>query len=261
MNSLKREILVVDHSADNNRVLRINREGEILWKYSIHAAVDIQLLNYGGCLFNGRTDVIELDEKQREKWRYSINKLEFICCRRLDNGNTLIGDLSTQSIYEITSDFIKLWEMPFPHDNEEDFHFLFRMVRLLKNNNLLVAWYKKSKVAEFKKNGEIVWELNLDGCPYEALELENGNYLVSTGPGGSIVEVSKNEGVVWEYNMKEDLHFRDGWIAGICPQANGNIVFGDSKGDKIIEINRNKEIVGIFHEPEILKYPSSVVTI
>lgn len=261
MNTLNKEVLVVDHDIRHKRVVRINAKGQIVWQYGIEWALDVQLLNNGGCLINGPTDIIELDANQKEVWRYRIDKPELMSCRRLENGNTIIGDLSAKSIYEISPDYKKVWEMFFPFENDENIHELFRMIRPLRNSNLLIAWHGKSKVAEFTKEGSLVWEFCLEAGPYEALELENNNYLVSVGPAGSIVEISKEKGIVWEFKTEECPGLQKGWIAGISPQPDGNIVFSDSRWDKLIEVNRKKEIVGIFHEPEILLHPSSLVVL
>ncbi len=259
MNTLQRDFIVVDHDLKHKRVVRINKEGELVWQYGIDRALDLQLLEHGGCLINGRTYDVELDKNQQEIWRYTIDAFELMSCRRLNNGNTLIGDLTIPSIYELTVDLQKVWEMPFPHDNEADYHELFRMVRPLRNGNLLIAWHTKQKVAEFTKAGHLVWEFTLEAGPYEALELANGNYLVSVGPAGAIVEINKETGLVWEFRMEHCPRLTRGWIAGLVPLPDGNIVFSDSKGDQIIEINRKGEVVGVFHQPDVLLHPSSLV--
>lgn len=262
MNTLKKELLVSEHDVRHLRICRISKEGKILWTHSVDWPLDLQLLKNGGCLINAGREIIELDSEQNEVWRYSVKKgEELVSCRRIENGNTIIGNLHTQSIFEITPSLQKVWEMPFPYDGVEDIHTLFRMFRLLKNGNLIIAWHGKSKVAEFTKAGECIWEFDLEAGPYEALELENGNFLVSVGPAGSVVEISKEKGIVWEFRTDTYPGLEKGWIAGMSIQPNGNIIICDSKNDKLIEVNREKEVVGIFHDPEVVLHPSTAIVL
>lgn len=259
MNSLRREVMVMDHDIRHRRMVRISAEGNILQSFDVEYGLDLHLLPNGHTLVNGRKFIVELDCYFNEVWRYSVEKLELMSCTRLENGNTLIGDIGSKSVYELTPRWEKVWEMPFPHNPAaHEFHELFRMIRPMRNGHLLIAWHEAKKVGEFNRQGDLVWSCDLSAGPYEAFELENGNVLVSVGPGGQIVEISKRHGVVWIFDMFRDAGLERGWIAGLCRLPDGNLVFSDSKWDRLIEISPDKRIVGIFQEPDILLHPSSL---
>lgn len=263
MNTLHREVIVMDHDIRHQRMSHISASGALLNKYDVLFGLDLHVLPNGNVLVNERQAITELaPDLKTVVWRYEIDALELMSCTRLENGNTLIGDISIKSIYELTPQLEKVWQMPFPYDTAAaDHHELFRMIRPLRNGNLMVAWHEKKKIAEFTKQGELTWSFDLEAGPYEAIELEGGNILASVGPAGKIVEVSRERGLVWEFDMEQDAGLERGWIAGICCLASGNIVFSDSKWDRLVEITRNKEVVGLLHEPEILLHPSSLAVL
>ena len=148
--------------------------------------------------------------------------------------------------------------MPFLYSGDyEPFYDMFRLIRALPNDRLLVACHHDQKIAEFTWDGSIVWEATLEGAPYMPLRISNGNTLVSLGASGLIVEIDPSGKSVWRYDMVLDSGLERGWIAGISQLKNGNVVYSDSQHDRLIEISRNRELVGVFQDRDVLLHPST----
>lgn len=250
--------IAAEHDTRHNRVIRVSAQGEIIHQFSVEYPLDLDLLPNGHLLLSSNLAVIELDANFQEVWRYSIKKNALFSCQGLPNGNVLCGDTSTATICEINRAGEVVRSMPFPYAGDyQPFYDMFRLIRALPDDRLLVACHHDRKIAEFTWTGDIAWEAPLEGTPYMPIRLANGNTLVSLGPTGLIVEIDPHGKTVWRYDMVRDSGLECGWIAGISLLKNGHIVYSDSKHDRLIEITPHGEITGIFQSRNVLLHPST----
>ena len=90
-------------------------------------------------------------------------------------------------------------------------------------------------------------------------KLDNGNILASLGPSGKIAEYDKNGDIVFELDAKSLWDAPNlPWISGIC-KVGDNTIFADFTNDAIFELDNNLNIVGKLIEPQIFKCPASIV--
>lgn len=252
------EFIVAEHDTRHNRVIRVSREGRILQEYSVEYPLDLCLLPQGHLLISSNLAIIEVDSDFREVWRWESQSPALFSCQLLPNGNVLCGDTFRSRICEVDRSGNVVRAMPFPYAGDyQPYYDMFRLVRYLPNDRLLVACHHDQKLAEFSWDGVMVWEVPLEGAPYMPLRLENGNTLVSLGSSGLIVEINPLGETVWRYDMVEDTGLKRGWIAGISQLRNGNLVFSDSKFDRLVEITADKKLESIFWNPEVLLHPST----
>jgi hypothetical protein len=265
MRRFSRAFVVAEHDKRHQRVIHVDRQGEIARQFACDSLpLDIQVLAGGNVLVNLGLAVVELDHEFREIWRYSTSKMAFLSCQKLGNGNVLLGDTGEARIIEVSPAGKIVRSLPFrvsvdcvPHYN------MFRLFRPLDEagDRLLVACFHDRKLAELTWDGRVRWQVPVEGTPYMPIRLASGNTLVSLGPTGRIVEVDPAGDVVWRYDMWDDNRLERGWISGISLLGDGGIVYSDSKHDRLVEISREREILGIFQNRDILLHPSTHVIV
>ena len=272
MNTINRKIGIVSHDLEHKHIVFIDEDANVLSNFKIDRALDIQKLDNGNFLTQQALEVTEFDNCANIVWQYVIGDTsqksleqyahegyELCGAYRLDNGNTIIGDLRDSSFYELTPDFKKVCKIKYPYKTLGNLHFLWRMFRVLENGNLLIAGYEHGKIIELDRSGNIVREIVTSGNPYEAIMLDNGNILASLGPSGKIAQYDINGRVLWELDTAKLWNPKNSpWISGICKVGN-NIIFADFTNDAIIELDKNLNIVGKLIEPQIFKCPASIV--
>ena len=110
-------ILISDRN--NDRILEINRSGEICWQYErcLHQH-GVQRLANGNTLFadSEKNRVVEVDLKGNPVWNYGDDNLLRWPrdANRLKNGNTLIADSRNHRIIEVNKKGEKVWSYDHP---------------------------------------------------------------------------------------------------------------------------------------------------
>lgn len=258
MASFSHEFIVAEHDARHSRVIHAAPDGRILRQFSVENPLDLDLLPNGHVLLSCNRAVIELDVSFREVWRHEVEKVALYSCQQTTDGNVLFGDTSAARICEVNRGGEIVRSMPFPYAGDyQPYNHMFRLIRALPDDRLLVACFHDCEVTEFSWAGEILWTASLEGHPYMPIRLENGHTLISLGPEGLIVEIDHAGVVVWRYDMEEDSGLERGWIAGISRLANGNLVYSDSRHDRLVEVTPDKKLISIFQNREVLLHPST----
>lgn len=202
-------------------------------------------------------NVVEVDSKGKEVWKYEAGKtesggpVEIHAFRRLPNGLTMIAESGTARILELDRDKNIVHSIPLAIKTP-DAHRDTRLVRPTPNGNYLVAHEALGLVREYDRKGVVVWEYNVGSKLYSAVRLENGNTLIGTGDGHRVVEVAPDKKVVWELKENEIPGVKLAWITMVDRLPNGNtwIVNCHAGPDnpQIIEVSADKKVVWSFKD-------------
>ncbi len=172
---------------------------EIVWRAGkplVQNAEAAQRLENGHTMIadNGQHAIIELDENNKEVWRFEVpnsnNRRQPTMrqVRRLANGNTLICASTLDEVWEVTPAKEIVWKyaVPFPY----------LAVRLEDGNTLISSgdgygspkgWY----VVEVDKDGKEVWKLGGEGAPPEQ-QLRFPTGLVRNADGSTWIAEAQN---------------------------------------------------------------------
>jgi len=260
MKAFSRAFMVAEHDPRRHRVSWIDERGHLLREFAVEYPLDLELQANGHLLLSSNLAIIELDRDFREIWRFATESPALFSCQRLSNGHILCGDTSRARICEIDGEGRVVRAMLFPYAADyQPFYDMFRLVRSIPGDRLLVACHHDQKVAEFSWSGDVLWQAALEGPPYHPLRLANGHTLISLGPTGLIVELNPDGKTVWRYDMVADSGLECGWIAGMTRLPDGNLIYSDSRHDRLVEISRRGEVVSIFQDRTVLLHPSTHV--
>ncbi|MSU72685.1 MAG: hypothetical protein EXS43_10135 [Opitutus sp.] len=252
--------VAAEHDTRHQRVIAVSREGEITHCYDCDdLPLDVDLHPDGRVLLTTRKAVIELDAHWREIWRYTIADVLVSAAQWLPDDQILVADTSRAQIYTLNHarQIGRAVHVPGAPDLAPPYN-LFRNVRQLADERLLVACLHDRKVAEFDWHEGLVWHAPVEGTPYMALRLAGNRTLVSLGPSGRIVELDSSGNVIARYDMTTDHGLERGWIAGITLQADGTVTYSDSRHDRLVAFDwRSKKLRGIFQNRDVLVHPST----
>ena len=238
----------------SGRVVRFAPDFTVRWECPAGNISDVQLLENGNILFaDGR--VVEVTPEKETVFQYAPprGKEGSFTCRRLENGNTLVGENYSGKVMEIEPDGSVAFELQtkFTTDNQ---HHRMRYVRKLDNGNYLVDHSGDHLVREYTPTGEIVWEQKVPNIAFAAERLENGNTLISSLD--QITEYAPDGNIVWEFKTSDlpELHIRN--MTGFHRRANGNLVIGcyaaydaEGRGVGMFEITRDKKLCWFYPKP------------
>ncbi len=150
--------------------------------------------------------------------------------KRLDNGNTLIAELSGDRVIEVDPSGTVVWEKTFNMPCDAD--------RLDNGNTLITGSASSGGTFEVDPSGDIVWSKTDLYYPHDAERLDNGNTLITVGGagGGQVIEVDPSGTVVWE---KTGLSYP--WDADRLD--NGNTLIACGTGNRVIEVDPSGTVV------------------
>jgi hypothetical protein len=206
-------ILITD--TGNDRVFRVNREGEIIWTSDdwgggsgtltdgshLDYPNDAELLDNGNLLLGDRNNdrSIEVTEQGEVVWIYDQLARPHNP-DRLANGNTMISDSERNTVIEVDPAGNIVWEF-----GGDDVLYWPRDADRLENGNTLITDSRNNRIIEVTAEGQIVWEYGGLSIPYEADRLENGNTLISDNNHKRVIEVTPAGETVWSFrNFKQD---------------------------------------------------------
>jgi hypothetical protein len=199
----------------NDRLLRVNREGQIVWTSEdwgggagslsdgshLDYPNDAEHLENGDILLSDRNNdrVLEVTEAGEIVWSYT-QLVRPHNPDRLANGNTMISDSERNTVIEVDPAGVTVWQfggdgvLNWPRDADR-----------LENGNTLVTDSRNNRVIEVTPEGGIVWEYGGLSIPYEADRLPNGNTLISDNNHKRVIEVSPDKEIVWQFrNFMDD---------------------------------------------------------
>jgi len=235
----------------------VGTDGALKWQMKIDNIHDAQQLPNGGWLIQTSfSNVVELDSRGKEVWRYEPkvsgdSKVEIHSFRRLENGLTMIAESGPGRIVEVDRNHSIVHEIQLKLEHRDP-HRDTRLVRPTIKGNYLVAHEGDLCIREYQRDGAVVWEHPLGMKVYSATRLENGNTLVGTGDGHSVLEISPTHETVWAVNENDLLETPLAWVTMVERLPNGNTwIVNCHAGDanpQVLEITPAKVIVGSFQD-------------
>ena len=238
----------------SRRVVRFAPDFSVQWEYPAGNIHDVQLLDNGNILFaDGRVIEVTPDKEIVFCYEPPAGKEGSFTCRRLENGNTIIGENYSGKVLEVAPDGSIAFELQTQFETT-NLHHRMRYVRKLQNGNYLVNHSGDRVVREYAPNGEVVWEQKVLNVAFASDRLENGNTLISSLE--QITEYAPDGTIAWEFRSSElpDLHIRN--MTGFYRRVNGNLVVGcysaydaDGRGVGMFEITRDKKLLWSYPKP------------
>ena len=236
----------------------VNADNTVGLQIPIKAIHDAQSLPNGNWLLQTTfTEVVEVDSKGKEVWKYQPasenGKAEIHAFRRLDNGLTMVAESGTTRIVEVNkagaivhSTPLKV-RTPNPHRDT-------RLVRITPSGTYLVAHEGEKCIREYDRQGAIVWEYEVSSQLYSAVRLNNGNTLVGTGDGHRVIEVTKDKKIVWELKENELEGVKLAWVTMVDRLPNGNTwivnCHAGPNNPQILEVTPEKKVIWSFKDFE-----------
>ena len=241
-------------AAVGRRIVILAKDGTVAREIKTEGLVhDAWLLPSGNVLYANGKAVAEVTPEGTTVFEYRAKVQEgggTYACQRLDNGNTFIGENSTGRLVEVDSSGKIVAEVQAQGCVKGKHHNL-RMVRKLKNGNILACHSGAKRVVEYASDGTVVWEFTPPkaGLAYTALRLDNGNTMVSVL--NRVAEFSPDGTVAWEFTNKDIPGATITNMTGFHLLANGNLVIGcyaafdkqTKQGILLFEITRGKQLV------------------
>lgn len=236
----------------------VEADDSLSWQIPIRDIHDAQRLPDGGWLLQTNFfEVVELDGKGNEVWRYDAGKtdagarVEIHAFRRLADGLTMIAESGTSRILLVDREKNVVKTIPLKVE-KADPHRDTRLVRPTPTGTFLVAHESQRMVREYAVDGSVVWEFEVGSQLYSAVRLDNGNTLIGTGDGNRVLEVSPTKEVVWELKSEEIPGVKLGWITMVDRLANGNTwivnCHAGPNQPQILEVSKDKKVVWSFHD-------------
>lgn len=176
------KILISDRN--NNRMIEVDREGNIVWLYDkLKHCHDADRLPNGNTLVASSDEnrILEIDSEGKIVWSYGDGSPEMLNwprdADRLDNGNTLITDSKNNRIIEVDKTGKIVWSfylgyfgMPYEADR-------------LPNGNTLISIQQRRQVIEVDLSGNIIWGFRNYYQGHIKDRLKNGDFALEAYPG------------------------------------------------------------------------------
>ncbi len=236
----------------------VNADNSVGLSVPIKAIHDAQPLPNGNWLLQTTfTEVIEVDSKGKEVWKYKPSsengKVEIHAFRRLANGLTMVAESGTTRIVEVNREGVVVHATPMKV-NTPNAHRDTRLVRITPSGSYLVAHEGEKCIREYDRGGAIVWEYEVGSQLYSAVRLSNGNTLVGTGDGHRVIEVTQDKKIVWEVKESELEGVKLAWITMVDRLPNGNTwivnCHAGPNNPQILEVSPDKKVVWSFKDFE-----------
>ena len=241
------KFLAVDNKS-NNLVYVDQADTKNNWTTAIpRGSRDLQIIEGNKVLVSHGNGAGEYDLATGKKF-WAIDTFRGInSARRLPDGNTLLcGHVKGGiCIYTVDRKGKKLGELVLKGLRD------FRLIRRLKNGNILLTVVGPYRVIEMDAKGKVVWQAKIPGKGYKAVRLPCGNTLVSTAGAVVIVELDADGKTVSSVGgRKEHPKLLLDCFSGFDTLANGNLVVANwlghgniGKGQHLIEFDRKNKVV------------------
>jgi hypothetical protein len=278
-------VLIADQF--NNRVIEVNRAGDIVWSFglgpndftdkSVIGVNDAQRVGEltlmagtgtppgvipqspGGAPDNR---VMLVNRNGKIVWQYGQfgqtgsgpNLLNApVQCTYLPNAHILITDQGNARIIEVTMGKKIVWEYPGPNVNPPDQLNSPNSAELLENGHILIADENNNRAIEVTRAHAVVKTFTAGGTlgPVAfASRLPNGHTLLTDAGNSRAVEVDANDAVVWQYFTNTDPMS----VAAPLPTRairlrNGETLISDQFNNRVIRINSAGQILASYGLP------------
>jgi hypothetical protein len=212
------------NGAVDNRVMLVNRSGQIVWQYGkfgqtgsgfdlLNTPVQCTWLPSGHVLITDQANnrIIEVDMQKRIVWQYpgsNTNPGDQLngpnSAELLSNGHILISDQSNDRVLEVNRHDIII--------NTYTAGGTLGAVAFasrLKNGDTLMTDAGNSRAVEVDADDNIVWQYYTDGdpnsvsapAPTRAVRLENGDTLISDQFNNRVIRVDSDGDIVADYGL------------------------------------------------------------
>lgn len=177
-------ILVAERNG--GQVTERDRQGKILWKYSITSPIGCQRLPGENTLITTFNELVEVNSDGKQVHAYQ-HRAGFRHAVRLRNGNTVFV-ASTGEIVELDTAWKPIRNItPASWGSGAGY---WASIEPLPGSRYLVVYGGSNRIVEVDQKGSIVWECSLPS-PVFATRLRNGNTLISCFERRSVVEVDR----------------------------------------------------------------------
>ncbi|HPO14621.1 MAG TPA: hypothetical protein PLI09_14355 [Candidatus Hydrogenedentes bacterium] len=240
-------VLLSEHAHD--RVVILNKAGEMVWEYPVPHPQDVWMLPNGNVLTTYYQGVREVTRDKQIVWEYKTEKPnEIPNCQPLPDGNIMIGIVGECRLIEVNRKGEIVHQVRLS-TTEKTPHAQFRMCRKTPEGTYLVPFTAEGAVREYDGDGKVIREFPKRPSPVCALRLENGNTLISADR--AITEYDQNDTVVWELLEHEIPDIQIGVFAGIHRMDNGDTIVcnwntqdnEDKAGAHLFEVTDDKRVV------------------
>ena len=255
------EIVYTDEAG--KRIVRYDTGGKIIWEHPAELSRDVERLSNGNILFcyneyydskkhENVSGAVEITPDKKIVFEYKTTGQVF-SCRRLPNGDTLIGAASQGKLLIVNAQGKLLKEITVKN---KPGHSCMRHVCVGRNGDFLVAEESAKKVCRYRPDGKLVREIEVPFAPFSVAELPDGNVLVSGRDG--IVEVTPANVVAWEFKAADFPELGIRWCAGMDILPNGNILLVNAGGRvRMFEIARTPKPTLVWQlDPNRVALPS-----
>lgn len=215
----------------SGEIYEIDRKKKVRWRLTgIPQPRDAQILP-GNRVLVSEAKTHRVTERDRRTgkiyWEYPAKNTSF--CKRLPNGNTIIG--MAHQILIVTPAKQRVFE----YKPEKTFY-IHGMDHLPNGQFILISM--KGLLRQVNRAGKVVFSKQIGdkGANWCAVSgMSNGHYLVTSISPGEVIEVDRNGKVYWRHKVKDSS----------CAKAlpNGNILIASFSQRALREITRSKKTV------------------
>ncbi len=220
----------------DNRVLLVNKCGDIIWQYGQFGLV--------GSSFNLLNIPIQCTFVPAKKHCEGHH-------RPLMNGTVLITDQGNNRVIRVNENKDILWEYPGSNNNPADQLVNPNSAEMIQcSRHVLIADKDNNRAIEVNRDHEIVQIFTAHGtlgaCAF-ASRLPNGNTLLTDAGNNRVVEVDENDDIVWQYYTNTEFNS----IPLPTPSralrlSNGDTIISDQFNNRVIRINETTTVVAYF---------------
>jgi hypothetical protein len=207
------------NGAADNRVMLVNRGGQIVWQYG----------KFG----------------QTGSGPDRLNTP--VQCTFLPNFDILITDQANNRIIEVTLKKKIVWEYPGSNTNAADQLNNPNSAELLGNGHILISDENNNRAIEVTRGDQIVQTFTAGGTASIVAfssRLANGDTLLTDAGNSRAVEVDTNDNIVWQYYTDTDTNS----VAAPLPSravrlSDGDTLISDQFNNRVISVNLDGQIV------------------
>ena len=278
-------ILIADQF--NNRVIEINRDGDIVWSFgrgptdftarSVIGVNDAQRVGTSTLMAGTGTPagvipeapggvadnrVMLVDSSGKILWQYGQfgkagsgpNLLDTpVQCTWLPDKDVLITDQANNRIIEVNQARKKVWQYPGSNHNRRDQLNGPNSAELLANGHVLIADQGNNRAIEVTRGDRIVKTFTVGGTADTvafASRLKNGDTLITDAGNSRAVEVDAEDHVVWQYFTDTDPMSVPAPLPTRAVRLhNGDTLISDQFNNRVIRVNLGGAIVASYGLP------------
>jgi outer membrane protein assembly factor BamB len=264
---IKHRIMFAEYGNTQNRLVQLDAAGKITWEYKPPSiCVFFQILPNGNIVYSyggNPTGVDEITPDKKIVWTYHAKCPQVICCLRLDNGHTLVGQQGPPQIVEVDHDGKTVHVTPCT-TSEVPYHRQVRGIRSLPEGHLLVAHEGEGAIREYDPLGKVVWQYEHVDNTGDSIRLPNGNTLISGATQKRVLEVTPAGKIAWEFTDKDAPELNLTWVSSLQVLKNGHYLIGnflrgaEGKGAHAFEVTKDKKVVWTWGDHKLARSITTV---